>query len=96
MLPGISNLLTILALLTNQPVDVVVAAWQGKPSYGELKQQVAKAVEDFLTRLQAEKDKVNEAELENALSNDEAAMKLVADEKLLQVQEAVGLRPLNK
>lgn len=94
--PGVSNLLQILALLTKQPVVVVTKQFTGKTSYNELKQAVAKAVEDFLGDLQTKLAKVDEATLLKKLTDDEAAMTKVAEQTLHKVQQAVGLRPIKK
>ncbi|NCU44030.1 tryptophan--tRNA ligase, partial [Candidatus Saccharibacteria bacterium] len=46
--PGITNLLQILALLTDRDQAHVNAEWEGKTKYGEFKQTVAHEVEHFL------------------------------------------------
>ncbi|SRR6266496_878989 len=91
--PGISNLLHMLALLSEQPVAGVVAEWQGKSSYGELKHVVAKRVETFLSGFQAKVAEVDEAKLLAKLEEDEAAVRTIAEATLLRAQQAVGLRP---
>lgn len=91
--PGVSNLLQILALLSERPQADVIAEWQGKATYGELKQAVATAVEKFLQTFQAKLNAVDEAALVAKLEQDEAVMRNVADTTLLRVQQAVGLRP---
>lgn len=91
--PGISNLLQISALLQGRALIDVVKEWEGKSSYGDLKKEVAKQVEQFLDGLQAKLAKVSEPELLKKLEQDEAAMRKVADGALLKVQKAVGLRP---
>lgn len=91
--PGISNLLQILALLSGRRQTEVIAQWQGKTSYGELKKAAAEQVERFLTNIQAKLAAVDEAALMAKLQHDEAAMRAVAGATLLRVQQAVGLRP---
>lgn len=91
--PGISNLLQILALISDQPQGEVNAQWEGKTSYGELKQAVADNVRNFLSDLQTKLGAVDEQKLMQKLESDEEAMKKVADATLLKVQKAVGLRP---
>lgn len=91
--PGVANLLQILALLSDKPQAEVNAQYEGKNSYGELKQAVAGAVEAFLTDLQARLAAVDDVKLMQKLEADEEAMRKVADEALLKVQKAVGLRP---
>jgi tryptophanyl-tRNA synthetase len=91
--PGITNLLQILALLTNKPQDEVNTQWQGKTSYGELKSAVAKAVSNTLTTLQTNYNKVDDSALNAKLESSEQALNIVANNQLLKVQKAVGLRP---
>jgi tryptophanyl-tRNA synthetase len=91
--PGISNLLQILALLSGKPVEGVAKEWGGKNSYGELKQKVAGQVEAFLADLQGKLTKVDEKALLHKLEEDEKKMNEVANQTLLKVQKAVGLRP---
>lgn len=91
--PGVSNLLQILALLTNTDQSSVVAEWQGKTRYGDLKTAVAAAVEQFLTDFQKRYAEIDDTTINAKLESSERAMKLVADVQLLKVQKAVGLRP---
>jgi tryptophanyl-tRNA synthetase len=90
--PGISNLLEILALLTKRPVIEVAAEWEGKSSYGELKTAVADQVRIFLTNFQKRLAGQDEQQLITKLERDETAMREVANQTLLRVQKAVGLR----
>jgi len=92
--PGISNLLQILALLEQKPVDEAVTNWKGKTSYGELKQAVAEKVRTFLTDFQTRFNQVDEQGLQAKLESSEKAMNEVANATLLKVQQAVGLREL--
>ncbi len=91
--PGITSLLQILAMITNQPQDVVNAQWQGSPMYGEFKKAVAEAVASFLTDFRARFNAIDDVALMNKLQTSEAAMSKVANATLLQAQIAVGLRP---
>lgn len=91
--PGVSNLLQIAALLAERPVGEVAGEWEGKSSYGELKAHVAEQVKAFLADLQSKYANVDEQALLAKLEQDETAMRKVADETLLKVQKAVGLRP---
>ena len=49
--PGVSNLLQMLALLSNRPQQEVNDEWHGKNSYGDLKKAVATVTADFLRGL---------------------------------------------
>lgn len=91
--PGISNLLQISALLDGTALKKVAEEWDGKTSYGDLKKHVAKQVEEFLMDFQSKLAKVDEKSLLAKLEADEAAMKIVTDATLQNVQKAVGLRP---
>ena len=90
--PGVSNLLQLLALLTAQPQNEVNANWQGKTSYGELKQAVAEAANKFLVDFQAKLSSVNHQEVISRLEANETAMNDQANQTLQKVQRAVGLR----
>lgn len=90
--PGISNLLDILSALTKQPIEDVKKQYEGQTTYGSLKQAVAEAVRDFLTDFQAKLSKVDEADLNKKLEASEDAMINVANQTLVRVQRAVGLR----
>jgi tryptophanyl-tRNA synthetase len=91
---GISNLLQILALLSNQSVDAVAANWAGKSSYGDLKSAVADSVRSFLNDYQTRLQNVDQGQVEAKLEASEKAMNEVANSTLYKIQQAVGLRPL--
>lgn len=91
--PGISNLLEILALLRSQPLDAVVAEFEGQTSYGEFKKIVAAEVAAFLQRFQTALANVDEAAILAKLERSEYAMNTQANTTLLRVQQAIGLRP---
>ncbi len=90
--PGISNLLEILALTTGRSKDEVLAEWKGKSSYGDFKQAVANAVRAFLTDFQTKLAQVSDEAIKAKLETSEATANTVANETLLRVQKAVGLR----
>lgn len=92
--PGISNLLQILTLLQAKPLEQTIEAWEGKTGYGELKKAVADEVKIFLAGYQERLRHINEAELVAKLESSEASMRTIADRTLLDVQRAVGLRPM--
>lgn len=90
--PGISNLLEILALTTQNDIQEVTKQWQGKTSYGEFKQVVAEAMSTFLTNFQSRLSQVDDKAIQVKLETSEAELTKVANETLLRVQKAVGLR----
>lgn len=90
--PGISNLLTILALLSGQTLESVIHDYEGKNQYGPLKSAVAEAVTDFLEEFQLKLGTVDEAAVKTKLEADETLMNEQAQAVLLSVQKVVGLR----
>ncbi|MHB1864661.1 MAG: tryptophan--tRNA ligase [Candidatus Saccharimonadales bacterium] len=90
--PGVSNLLQILALLNDEPLDKTLSKWQGKSSYGDLKSEVAQAVSEFLADFHSKIDSVSDVQITDKLHSCEDAMNKQANEVLLKVQRAVGLR----
>jgi tryptophanyl-tRNA synthetase len=91
--PGVTNLLQIMALLSNKPQSEINSQGQGKANYGELKSAVANTVKAFLTEFQQKLAAIDEQALMSKLEADEAAMTEAANKTLLKVQKAVGLRP---
>jgi tryptophanyl-tRNA synthetase len=91
--PGITNLLQILSLLGGKSKEEVASEWEGKSTYGPLKEEVANSVKDFLTDFQHKLSLVNQDGLMQKLEADEAEMSTVANATLERVQQAVGLRP---
>jgi tryptophanyl-tRNA synthetase len=91
--PGISNLLDILALLREQPVDVVTKDFAGSSSYGDFKSVLAEEVKDFLTKFQTKLSEIDEELLMNKIQTSESEMTKQASQTMLKVQKAVGLRP---
>lgn len=91
--PGISNLLTILGLLTNKTTAEVAEEWTGKSSYGDLKKATADALVTFLEGLQSRLGEISDNDITAKLVQSEATMNTQAAETLMKVQKAVGLRP---
>lgn len=85
--PGVSNLLDILKLSGGKPDEFI-----GQKQYGPLKTAVADAVTRFLTDFQAHLDEVDDRTISDKLAKSEKEMNTVANERLLKVQKAVGLR----
>ena len=91
--PGISSLLQILAQLTNTPQQEINQQWQGNTKYGDFKKVVASEVANFLTNFHEKLNSINDDEILQILEASEAKMNLLANAKLYDVQQAVGLRP---
>lgn len=86
--PGVSNLLDILKLLGGSPDKYI-----GQNQYGPLKTAVADKVAAFLQDFQNKLAQADEAAISRELQASEKRMNEVANERLLKVQKAVGLRP---
>lgn len=90
--PGIANLLDIIALFSHQPIDEVIAKYEGQTSYGSLKQEVTDVIIEFLKQFQNRFNQVNYAHVEKKLIDSEATLAIDANKTLLKAQTAVGLR----
>lgn len=88
--PGVSNLLTIQSVLSGEPVESIVARYEGK-GYGELKKEVGDTVFNFLTDLQAKYNKIiQEGIVDDVLAKGAARARLIADKKIRKVYKKVG------
>ena len=90
--PGISNLLQIESLLTGLPLQDVISTWAGETRYGDLKQKVATTTRTFLEEFQAKLATIDDQRVLTLLSEGERYANEVANAKLCEVQQAVGLR----
>lgn len=90
--PGIANLIDILALLRGVQPAEVAAEVEGMEKYGEFKATVADEMAKFLENFQQNLASVDDAAVLAKLEKSEAAMNIQANETLLRVQKAVGLR----
>lgn len=91
--PGISNLLQIYGLLKEKSIEEAAQEFTGLAQYGEFKKMVAEAVAEFLRDFQTKLAQVDQAAIDAKLESSEKAMNDIADQTLLRVQKAVGLRP---
>ncbi|AZA14210.1 tryptophan--tRNA ligase [Corynebacterium choanae] len=89
--PGVSNLLVIQSALTGEPVDKLVAGYEGK-GYGHLKVDTAEALEAFTTPLRARFDEymADQAQLEHVLAQGAERAREIASQTLADVYEQVG------
>lgn len=90
--PGITNLLDILALLRGADVEEIIREFTGMERYGDFKKVVASEMRDFLVEFQAKVDSVDMGALETKMVESEVAMSKQANETLVRLQKAVGLR----
>lgn len=90
--PGISNLIDILALLRNTAPAEVAKQYDGMEKYGEFKTIVASEMASFLEEFQQNLANVDDSAVLEKLEKSEKAMNAQANETLLRIQKAVGLR----
>lgn len=89
--PGLANLLTILSSLTNEPIDSIVARYQGK-GYGELKKAVGQAVFDFLSDLQIKyREIVAGGKIDEIIQAGNEKAGRIAYKKVAKVKRKLGL-----
>lgn len=88
--PGVSNLLTIQSVLANEPVEEIVARYEGR-GYGDLKKEVGDTVFNFLTDLQAKYNKIiEEGIVDKVLAEGAEKARRIADKKIRKVYKKVG------
>ena len=89
--PGVSNLLVILSALTGEPITTLENGYVGK-GYGDLKVDVADALVDFVTPIQAKVKEflADQGELDRILTTGAERAREVASQTLSQVYDRVG------
>ena len=95
--PGVSNLLSILSLLTGQGMDALVASFDGQ-QYGALKGAVADAVVEAFAPIRTRTlELLNDpAELDRLLAVNADRASEIADATLARVYDALGFLPRNR
>lgn len=90
--PGISNLLTILALSTDRPVEELEASYDGK-GYGEFKADVAAAVVELFTPVRERYAALvdDRSYLDTVLLDGAARAREVAVDTMAAVRQRIGL-----
>ena len=90
--PGISNLLQILAAITDTSLRDLITSWEHRSQYGELKKLVTERLVEHISNFQAKAQNITDEEIYQLLEEGEKYANQVANQKLLEVQKAVGLR----
>ncbi|MBI5794180.1 tryptophan--tRNA ligase, partial [Candidatus Uhrbacteria bacterium] len=90
--PGITNLITILSLVTGRTTKEIEAAYDGR-GYGDFKTDLARELTSFLTPLQ---QKINAslktpAQLLKILDAGAARAKSIAEKKMKDVRQKIGV-----
>ena len=89
--PGVSNLLEIMSALSGEPIDSIVARYDGK-GYGEFKKEVAEVVAKELTMIQDRYNEIMKSGLiEQVLKEGAERAHRIAFKKLKKVQKKMGI-----
>ncbi|MBU7591029.1 tryptophan--tRNA ligase [Metabacillus halosaccharovorans] len=89
--PGISNLLSIYSILTNEPIEQIEAKYEGK-GYGDFKTDVAEVVVNALKPIQEKYYQLMESdELDQILDKGAEKANAVASRTLKKMENAMGL-----
>ncbi len=92
--PGVSNLLTLLSAVTDKPISSLESDYTGC-GYGQFKKDVADAIIEFLTPIQARYDEIraDETALQQQLRQAAALARERAKPTLSKVHDALGFIP---
>lgn len=89
--PGVSNLLEIMSSLSGEPIDDIVARYEGK-GYGEFKKEVAEVVGNELTKIQSRYNEIMKSgQIEQILKEGAEKAHHMAFRKLKKVQKKMGI-----
>lgn len=92
--PGVSNLLMIHSSLSNEPLDALVARFQGK-GYGDLKKETGQIVFDFLSDLQSRyREIIASGKIDEILREGNEKASRIAERKLRKVKKKLGFQIL--
>ncbi len=92
--PGVSNLLMIHSSLSNEPLDALVARFQGK-GYGDLKKETGQIVFDFLSDLQSRyREIIASGKIDEILREGNEKASRIAERKLRKVKKKLGFQLL--
>ncbi|TCP59594.1 tryptophanyl-tRNA synthetase [Tumebacillus sp. BK434] len=92
--PGVSNLLTIYSLFAGEPVDAIVARYQGQ-GYGNLKKDLVEVMTDKLGTIQKRYNELSDpAELDKILAASAERARTIAEQTVNRVKDAMGLMRL--
>ncbi|MDK2899076.1 MAG: tryptophanyl-tRNA synthetase [Patescibacteria group bacterium] len=91
--PGITNMLQILAILTQRDQSDINKEWIGCTKYGDFKKAVSESVKEFLINFQTKYNSISDEQILAKLEQSERDLTPMANATLLRAQQAVGLRP---
>ncbi|HLT00446.1 MAG TPA: tryptophan--tRNA ligase [Acholeplasma sp.] len=91
--PGISNLLTIYAALTNREIEDIVKQYENETSYAKFKQELADIVGDHIEGIQKRYNElIASGELDNILDKGRDKASTYARRKISKVLSRLGLQ----
>lgn len=89
--PGISNLLTIMSLVTRIPLKSLEKKYQ-ETGYALFKEDLAEAIIKFLSPFQTKYNQISSSQIEKVLSEGRKKAKTIAQKKIQLVYQKIGLR----
>ena len=89
--PGISNLLDIYHLLSDEKIESVEKKYEGK-GYGDFKKDLAEIVKNFLIAFQERYNKISDDDIKTILDTGAQKIKPIASETYLRVKKIMGIK----
>ncbi|MDA3840540.1 MAG: tryptophan--tRNA ligase [Patescibacteria group bacterium] len=89
--PGISNLLNIYHLLTDEKIEDIVKKYEGR-GYGDFKKDLAEIVKNFLIDFQEKYNNISDGGVRNILDAGAKKIKPIAQETYLKVKKIMGIK----
>ncbi|MFH0987763.1 MAG: tryptophan--tRNA ligase, partial [Parcubacteria group bacterium] len=88
--PAIGNLIDIYQLITGKTIKEIEKHFDGQ-GYGEFKKQLAGELVNFLSPIQEKFNAIDDNELDNILKTGAMKARLLAQKKIKEVKEKIGL-----
>jgi tryptophanyl-tRNA synthetase len=90
--PALKNLINIYSLLSDETPEAIISKFSGK-GYGDFKKDLAEVVVAFLAPLQERVAALSDEEVLKTLAEGREKIRKVAEKKMREVSEKVGLMP---
>jgi tryptophanyl-tRNA synthetase len=88
--PGVSNLISILSCITNEPIENIEEKFEGK-GYAVFKEEVADEVCSLLAKIQENYKEYDNGMVDKILVNGANQARIKASETLIKAKERLGL-----
>jgi len=89
--PALNNLLTIYSLLSGVTIKEIEKQYTGR-GYGDFKKGLAEEVIKFLINFQNKFNKIKDQEIKNILKTGAEKAKKIAEKKMTEIKEKIGLK----